>query len=250
MDQWIEFPPHPTELVLTWRPPESVAERKRIAVGKLIKDADGVLFRYYDEDEILLENDKTYGEIIEFGYAGYPAFDFRRQPVGGFRSGVIEAFSRRLPPRKRPDYTAYLEHFRVRASTELDIFQLLSVTGGRLPSDGFALVDRLDRSSTRVDSLIEVAGFRYYSECAANLAVGDELKLQVDDSNMFDPNAVAFKANGAVIGHVSRFQAATLRSWLENRQVLAWLARRNGSSQTPNAFALIKIRDEGALAAA
>jgi hypothetical protein len=56
-------------------------------------------FRYFTEDELVaLNNGRESEKLKASGYAGYPVFDHAQQASGGFSTGVLEAFLRRLPP--------------------------------------------------------------------------------------------------------------------------------------------------------
>lgn len=243
LDHWIEHPSKPSELILAWQAPDSIPDRTRWAVGSLCKTSDGATFRYFDDVEISKFNAGRHrSELHQHGYAGYPAFDIAKQPLGGFTSGVLEAFARRLPPPTRPDFRNFLEHYRFKGSSTIPIMSLLALTEARLPSDGFSLIDRLDPAADTVEIVFEVAGHRHNSTTHDLLTVGEELKLVRDPANVVDSNAVRIEASGHLIGHVNRLQAETVGRWLEERDVTAWLIRLNGKPTSPRAFAFVRVR--------
>lgn len=251
MQHWIEHPSEPQELLLAWQAPVAVQDRKRWAVGRLRKTPDGHSFRYLDDSEIQeLNNGRSRKELEEYGYAGYPAFDVKKQPVDGFTVGVLEAFARRLPPPSRPDYRQYLQHFCYRGEKPLSTMAILALTEAKLPSDGFSLIDPLNPNESRIEVVFEVAGHRHNAGGRANLRVDQALTLVPDPTNEHDPNAVRIEADGILIGHVNRLQAPSIGRWLRDREVRAWLVRLNGSAQSPRAFAYVQVRNRDGTAAA
>jgi len=127
---------------------------------------------------------------------------------------------------------------------------LLALTSARLPSDGFALIDRLDPGSTACDTVLEVAGYRHQAPKARELPNGSELALVSEPDNQYDPDAVAIRAGATKIGYVDRLQARSIGTWLGTRAVSCLLSRKNGSSHSPAAYALIRMRlNEDLLAA-
>jgi hypothetical protein len=242
MEHWIHYPPAPKELLLAWQAPSNVEKRSRWAVGRLTLANGQATFDYLDEAEFTsLNNGRTSEELRLTGYAGYPAFDLKKRPIDGFHEHVLEAFLRRLPPSNRSDYTAYLEYFRLLPSTPISGLGLLAITEARLPSDGFSLVDPLDPEATRLDLVIEVAGYRFQPQ-VPGLTVGAELRLAPEPSNPHDANAVAIYSGDHRIGYVNRLQARTLREWLKTRSVSCWIARLNGRPEAPRAFAFLQVR--------
>lgn len=243
MDHWIEHPSQPSELILAWQAPDSVANRTRWAVGVLSKTPTGACFRYFDDSEIMhLNTGRTRAELDSYGYAGYPAFDFAKQPAGGFTDNVLDAFARRLPPASRPDFAGFLEHYRYRGGPSLSTMELLALTEARLPSDGFSLIDRLNPVADCIEVVFEIAGHRHNAGTREHLVVGQPLTLAAHPDNEHDANAIRVEADGALIGHINRLQAESVGHWLRNRDISAWLIRLNGKPDAPRAFAFIQVR--------
>ena len=148
MECWIEHPQEPKELLLVWQAPVDVPDRLRWAVGRLHCHADSSSFAYLDGKEFQALNlGRLEGQLRACGFTGYPAFDRKRRPEAGVWNDALQTFLRRVPPRRRPDFGAYLEHHLVRADTPLSPMALLAVTEARLPSDGFSMIDPLDPPS-------------------------------------------------------------------------------------------------------
>jgi hypothetical protein len=242
MDQWVEVPPDPSELTLSWRAPEQVESRTRWAVGVLSVRGARPTFRYLEGDEFRDANlGRSESQLAALGYRGYPAFESRRSKDRIFTEGVLEAFLRRLPPTSRSDFPAYLELFRYRGDN-LAPMTLLALTSARLPSDGFALIDRLDPGSTACDTVLEVAGYRHQSLEARELPDGVELEFFPEPDNQFDPDAVMIRAGETKIGYVDRLQVRSIRTWLATRAVSCRLLRKNGRAHSPAVYALLRMR--------
>jgi len=245
VQQWIEYPTEPKELILAWQaaPCESVADRLRWAVGRLTPEGNRTTFAYLTGDEFVKLNlGRTETQIRSLGYAGYPAFDPKRQSDDGFHDRVLDAFLRRLPPPSRRDYGEYLAYFHVRRDARLSPLSLLAITEARLPSDGFSLIDPLNPVTSRVDVVIEVAGFRHFQDRHGPLREGDALHLEPEPSNVTDPNAIRFMMAGQGIGYVNRLQAPTVGVWLNRRAILGRIARIHDRSPSPRAYAFLQIR--------
>ena len=243
MDRWIQHVDEPERLILAWEAPDPDGDRRRWAVGELTRVGDGAHFRYLqDESFAALNHGRSLADIRKAGFLGYPAFDASASYSGLFTEGVLEAFLRRLPPRTRSDFPRYLEHFRLKSAATLGPFALLGITEAKLPSDGFSLIDPLESSSLFRDVVFEIAGHHYYKVPGDGLAVGQALSLVADPENAHDDQAVRIEADGALIGFMNRLQAPTMRRWLEQRDVSAWLLRMNGTPAKPRAFVFVRVR--------
>ncbi len=51
MEHWVEVPPEPAKLTLTWRAPEGIDDRTRWAVGVLSAEGGTPRFRYLEGEE-------------------------------------------------------------------------------------------------------------------------------------------------------------------------------------------------------
>ena len=251
MEHWIEFPSEPTELTLAWQAPETIADRMRWAVGQLSYQGENSTFSYFSDEEFRTLNAGREKSLLRsLGYAGYPAFDLRKNGPSVFTLGVMEAFIRRLPPRSRSDFRSYLAHFRYRGQADLSPMTLLGLTEAKLPSDGFSLINRLDPMASACDLVFEVAGHRHYASTHAALSEGMALDLVSEPSNPHDPNAIRVEAEGQLIGYTNRLQSPSICSWLSHRNVSCWLMRLNGKPESPKAFVFLRMRQRSdALAA-
>lgn len=245
MEHWIHKAAEPARLILAWQAPDQFGpkNRTRWAVGLVERDEIGTSFRYLTPEEFgTLNPGRTAAQLSSFGYRGYPAF---RQSEGSkpFRSGVLAAFMRRLPPRSRPDFHSYLRSFRMASAADVSDFALLGITEAKLPSDGFSLVDPLDPTLVQCDLMLEVAGYRHYAQSLRETpTAGGEVVIGEDPDKTYEPHAVAVYANGEKIGNINRLQAPTFIAWLATRQIGAVVERINGSLQKPRAHVFVQVR--------
>jgi hypothetical protein len=231
----------PTKLILAWQADDAVGDRFRWAVAEVTPAAEGCRLRYYSDEEFDRLNDgRTYGQLTDYGYRGYPGFAPKHSI---HTSGVAEASLRRLPPRARSDFEAYQAHFRIPPNAKLSDLALLGITEAKLPNDGFSLVDPFISQTAPLELLNEVAGHRYYM---ANLArvpsVGDTVEIVAEPGNAADAGAVQFLVKGAKIGNVNRLQAPAFLRWLQSNRVSGVIERINGKLIRPRIFVFVEVR--------
>lgn len=249
MENWIERVLEPRRLFLAWQAPDHMKDRHRWAVGVLEPAGDDCTLRYFYSGTNFegRNSGRSFDELIALGYQGYPAFPLRREMHTG---GVLSAFMRRLPPQTRSDFQEYKHQFRLSTGLNfLSDFSLLGHTEAKLPSDGFSVVDPLDKATEQCDLMLEVAGYRYYAE-SIQLAIGDPISIQAEPTNKFDPDAVMICAAGKKIGNINRLQARTFQHWLRERNVSGVIERLNGRPGRPRAFIFVRVRPASANMAA
>ena len=243
MDCWIDYLQEPDELLLVWQPPADVEDRLRWAVGRLKSYAGETFFSYLRDEEFQTLNlGRQEATLKRYGFSGYPAFDKMRQPDEGVWRDAVRTFSRRVPPRYRSDFGAYLEHHKVKDAAKLSPMGLLAVTEAHLPSDGFSLVDPLNPAATVVDFVFEIAGFRHRVGPTSGLRQGDMLTFVAEPDNKWDPTAIQIMSQDLCIGYVNRLQTTTVGKWLTTRDLQCCIARINGQSGVSRAYALARVR--------
>jgi len=246
VERWIEHLVEPERLIVEWRPPESVPDRARWAVGELRRDGAAATFRYFSDAELREANGgRDVDALRAAGFSGYPAFPWNvRKPEAVFTGGALEAFLRRLPSPKRSDFAEYLERFRLRPRLGFPAFALLAATGASLPGDGFSLIDPLDGEIRLQDVVLEVTGYRHYArQLTQPPHSGMRVALMPEPTSQYDPWAVRVELDGQVIGYVSRLQSRAVSRWLTRGVAEAWLLRVNGAATQPRAHILVEVRD-------
>lgn len=226
----------PVGLLLTWQPKdEQATSRTRRVVGEVRLNNDGVAEFCY------LKGTADFDCAKENGFQGYPAFTPNSDTPS--TTGVLESFLRRLPPRKRDDFSEFLALHRLPFPFNNSDFALLGYTGARLPSDGFSLVPIFPENSAPCDFLLEVAGFRHAEGAAiSNLAVGDEVSFAIDSTNPVEQDAIGVYHSGIRIGYVNRALKDTFSTWMKNRIVKAAIERLNGKPERPLVYVRIEVR--------
>lgn len=236
----IEHVREPHRLVLAWQAPDQFNLRFRWAIGELKSLSDTFTFRYFDADEFSKLNDgRQFDELLSFGYRGYPTFALGKDV---YTKSVISPFLRRLPPRSRSDFTDYMAGFHIAPNVKLSDFALLAVTEGKLPSDGFSLVDEYLETEGPRELFVELAGHRHYRpKLKQPLVIGDTVTLAAEPTNPIDPNAVMILASGECIGYINRLQAKAFLTWLRESRVTATLEKLDGTVDKPRAFLFASI---------
>lgn len=250
MTNWIEHFHSPAKMYLAWQAPDHLGTRFRWAVGELTDEGETLALRYFraGAEFSSLNDGKSYDELKLLGYDGHPAFAIKKEL---HRNGVNEVFQSRLPPTSRPDYSAYKSQFRIGASVDLSLGNLLAITEAKLPSDGFSVVDPLDSGFSEYDLMLEVAGYRYYADAVSNLMVaGRKIEICREPDNAHDSNAIQFLVEGQKVGNLNRLQTKAFGRWLNDAVVTAVVERMNGRPGHPRAFVFVRIRPSAKAAAA
>ncbi len=240
VEHWIEHLPEPSRLLLAWQAPHDT-DRFRWAVAECTRHDGQVSLRYFQagaEFEAINQG-RTLAQLQATPYSGYPAFS-PKQPIHG--SGVLEALMRRIPPRSRRDFIDYRRRFRLSDTVDPSDFALLGLAEAKLQSDGFSIVNPLDRTTDLCDLLLEVAGYRHYARHGPAVAPGDRVALVAEPGNRFDPNAISVAESGRTLGYINRLQSAAFHAWLNTRHVDAWIERLNGSLDRPRLYIFVRVR--------
>lgn len=224
----------PNQLFLVWQAPNGPRRTRRV-VGELVRQNDSVDLNY-------LWDTQDYQEALQDGFDGYPAFKIK---IREHHRGVLEILGRRLPPRTRSDFPAYLERLRLPNDVKISDFALLGYSEAHLPGDGFSVLNDFSEVVGPCEFLSEIAGFRYYEGMKLDNSdlVGQLAELRRESDNEFDPNAIAVYAFGAKLGYINRVQAPTICWWLEqNYEIEAAVERINGSTNRPLVYLFLQVR--------
>ena len=242
-DHVVEHVQEPTRLILAWQAPDQFKERFRWAVGQVSRANSDYTFRYFDDEEFsILNQGRKPEELWALGYRGYPVFAPDKNVT--YTKSVLSSFMRRLPPRSRTDFAAYIHSFHLSPSISLSDFSLLAVTEAKLPSDGFSLVDEFADPKGPREMLLEVAGHRYYAVKVQNrLVVGYPVEIEAEPTNPHDSNAVKVLQAGECIGYINRLQAPAFHTWIREQRVQATLQRLNGSAEKPKAYIFVRVSE-------
>ncbi|BCB09488.1 hypothetical protein HHSLTHF2_33780 [Vreelandella venusta] len=232
MTRLIEHLVEPHRLLLYWQARES-EKRSRYLVGELAKREDKVVL-VYDLDNSELAAAKL------LGFRGYPAFPMKQAEHS---HQVLEAFTRRLPPRSRRDFRRYLELRAIPGNANISDFALLGYSGAKLPNDGFELVHPFDNPPEAFEVLIEIAGFRHESQIEiTDIQVGSSVQFVVEPKNPVDAGAIRIESAGRKLGYVPRGHLDMLHRMLKEGAILGGeVFRTNGTSERPLVYVLTRI---------
>jgi hypothetical protein len=213
----------PNRLLLVWQSPEGKS-RMRFVVGEVCLDENEYVFRY-------LINTEDYNNARDEGFVCYPAF---RRTNLEYRESVLETFLRRLPPRKRGDFSKYLQQWRLTPEIDISDFALLGHTGAKLPNDGFSLINPFDNIDAPHEFYIEVAGFRHQEGVSLHdIEEGMSVNFVPEPDNLKDQYAIRIEAAGRKIGYVNKVQCAAFNRWIQRFAITACIERINGTQERP-----------------
>ena len=228
----IEHVIEPKKLLVCWQPPEGT-NRTRYIIGELTKKNSTVAFQYNI-------NSKDLEDAKKLGFDGYPAF---KQLDKEYTEGVMETFSRRVPPKSRGDYNKYLTLFRLPTDTVISDFSLLGYTGAKLPTDGFSIINPFYNLQEPCEFLMEIAGFRYSELDVEDLRIGDRVSIKKEPDNPFDNRAIRIDYKGEKIGYINRGIVETFHDWIDTKAKLyISIERVNGHPVRPIVYLFVKIK--------
>lgn len=224
----------PQRLTMTWQPPEaSPHARTRRVVAEVLRCEHGYVFRY-------LPNSEDYIAAIKGGFQGYPAF---RLSTELHDQGVVEAFSRRLPPRKREDFGEFLEKHSLPQPFPLSDFALIGYTGASLPSDGFSFVPDFGDNPLPFEYVTELAGVRHVrGNDISDVSVGDQVTFAPDTENSVDRDAVYAVQGGLPLGYVNRVLRKQVAIWLASDRLSARVERCGRIQNRPFVYVRLEYR--------
>jgi hypothetical protein len=228
----ITYAIEPNRLKMIWQSSTSTT-RTKFVVGELVRAEDKVSLSYFRISSDFLN-------AISIGFVGHPAF---RIDTPVHHHNVIEVFSKRLPPRNRADFQAYLSKNRLENIPSISNFALLGYTGGHLPGDGFSFAIDFCYENLPYQFLMEVAGFRYYSGMNVEISAmaGQLVNFEPESTNLHDPFAVKIMFMGTHIGYVPRYYAPLVRYWLNHCRIFAIIERIDGTLTKPQVHLMMHV---------
>jgi len=171
---------------------------------------------------------------------GYPAF---RLDVIEHKQGVLEALTRRLPPRKREDFADFLAKHRLPSPFPFSDIALLGYTGAALPSDGFAVVPDFPDYPGAFDYVTELAGVRHVRGLnLSGVVAGDVVEFAFDRENPVEHDALFVVHKGKPLGYVNRALRSRVATWAGTGNLYARIERLNGKPDRPLVYVRLEYR--------
>lgn len=221
----------PSRLFLVWHHSGDCSPRHRRIVGELVRDGDTVKFRY-------AKNSDDYKQAEKEGFIGFPAFTKNVSSV----DDALDAFSTRLPPRKRADFGRYLSQYGLPEEFTGSYMALLGYTGARLESDSFELCPDYSDVTAPADILIELTGVRYHISSSEMPQPGTQVKFQPEPENEHDPKAIAVHSENGRIGYINKAVTSGFARMLEAMKVTGTVLRTGSSEAHAQIILLVQCR--------
>jgi hypothetical protein len=221
----------PMRLWLTWQP---AGGGSRYVVGYIDRiEGDQFTFTYnFDTADFTMATER--------GFNGHPAFQFKQKT---HTNNVLEPFLRRLPPRKRKDFTEYLAQHLLPADFSGSDFALLGYTGAKSPADGFSLINDSSVFERSCELLLEVAGTRYQEGLDLSLVnVGDSVEFVAEPDNPYDSDAVAVVHPAGRLGYVNKVHCKVVKTNARAKKLNAFIAKKNGTQERPLVYLLVECK--------
>ena len=229
----IKTPIQTQRALLIWqqRTQHRSGRRDQCAVGELVQRPDHVSFRYLEDEHLAVAR--------EAGFTEYPSL-----PIGSEAHNRIafNVLMRRLPPRSRGDFGAFLGRFGLPADHNCSSLSLLAYTGARLTSDSFSICETFEGFEPPFTYVFDVVGKRHHQEHYADLEENEPLLIQREPDNKHDPKAVRIaRANGTTVGYINRWQTEPVIKWLEQGKISATVFRVNSSVEYSRLFVQAEV---------
>ncbi|WP_244641202.1 HIRAN domain-containing protein [Pantoea agglomerans] len=217
----------PCRLWLTW---QAAGGGARYVIGSIERNAEEQFTFTYNNDA------PDFARAIEKGFTGHPAFPLAKK---SHNNNVLDPFLRRLPPRKRRDFTEYLKQHLLPADFSGSDFALLGYTGAKSPADGFSLIPDPSVFSCKGELLLEVAGTRYQEELdLSKVNVGDTVEFMAETDNPKDPDAVVVMHVTGKLGYINKVHCKAVKDKLRTNKLNAFIAKKNGTAERPLVYLL------------
>lgn len=236
--KYIEHIIEPDTLLLSWQPGPS---QGRFIVAELRRNGDDADLVYLCESE---DYDKAKAAGLDKGeYPGFPATQHEHV-------GVLAAFVRRLPPRKRTDFDQFLAGIRLRPETAETIsdFALLGYAGAKLPGDDFCIIHPFNTAEPPFELLLPVAGYSHYQESVPYAKIEQDMTVgfAFEPDNQFDQDAVRIiipDMSEKTAGYVCRGLLPQFRRWMQEKlDIRGTVERKNGPDDRRLVFVFVEVR--------
>lgn len=186
------------QLLFIWQNP---VNRLRHIVGRL----------WYQDEKFYFAYDKEEAEkLIEEGFRLHPAFPNKN--IVYQSKELFNAFTSRLPDRKRKDYKGITTRYNL--PENCTDYELLKASAGKLATDNYEFAPAITPGKDgTIDIEFFVAGWRYYDgpENIDKIYVGQELNYKLEMENEFDEHAIVITHPDVnILGYVPAYYSKCL----------------------------------------
>lgn len=191
-----------TKIYLSWRKGKG---SRRYLVGLLEKDSmHQYTFRY---DKTVVE------DATKEGFTPYIELPDLEKVYDEY---ALQVFSQRLMKSERPDIQQFYDFWEIESSFEQDSFYLLGHTQGLLPTDNFEFLADYQIHPT-LHFLTELASTSHNSLATHLLQVNDELRVETETDNLYDPYAVKVFKGNQYLGYIKKVHNRIFHSLESNK---------------------------------
>ena len=230
----------PKKVMLVWQANDNKFQRAtgaRFIVGEIINSDNGTSLHYYNNGDT--------NKAKELGFNGLTTYPYKESHT--YNGDISAALSKRLPPTTRPDYKDFLRSFRIspESATHSSPLALLAYTRGEIAGDGFSFYPALDNMDLPFQITFEIAGFRYNGlKHFKNPTVlkNENVKLELDQDNMHDEQAVKIMLDERVLGYVPKGMRAFIGSLIPTHIQIASIEKVNGTAERPRILVFLEVR--------
>jgi hypothetical protein len=155
---------------------------------------------------------------------------------------ALDAFMRRLPPRKRGDFTEYLEGLRLSSDAQISDFAVLGYSGAKLLSDGFSILHPFNDVDAPCELPLEAAGYRHQKGLKNLPQINSPATFVKELYGPDKEDAIAIKVEDSCIGYVIRGLIPTFLNWMKNGRIMgAWVEKTNGTRHNLTVCLYVKV---------
>lgn len=196
-------------LLLVWQNPET---RLFYHIGTLNYSGAEYSFSYTHRSE----SNRNIMEALRNGYKLHPVFPELKKTYTA--ESLFPAFNRRIPDISRIGYQKILEEFSL--PLDADRMDILRETRGGLAGDPYTFEEPLILKGNHLRSNFYINGMRHVENLPDNwkeyVHIGDQLVIEPDKANKFDPFAVKIKTqNGLELGYIPGIYAQAVHALLD-----------------------------------
>jgi hypothetical protein len=200
-------------IFLTWKKgPGS----RRIAVAKIARSATDIgRFHYLPENVEIAKKE---------GFSFYTGFPDTNKV---YTENVLDILGQRISKSERNDLKDFYDFWCVDSSRKNDVFYMLAMTQGLLPTDNFEFLADFNPVKDLV-FISEISGLSVSKLSPDLIKIGDKLSFNREPDNEYDDKAVELFFNGIKLGYVKAIHSNVFYKTRKNPLITIHHLERNG----------------------